>query len=276
MLDHRALILNFYREPFFERAESDRDDFLTVYNKIDDPIIYTAFLLFFIYDAGNMHFRDAICKSIGNVVLLETSLTRREQICLWYLREIARYIKESVRELGEITYDDFIEGWTLLDMYNRAGWLIDRYNEKSMPALWSSGTERLVVQVPVYLKLPWLCLSIDFCRHFDRERYPQVNGWRDWVLYLPQMLGNCSRRKISFSDYVAGVRDGLFNAWYSRYKCSCIYAYPDEFQSTYLEQLSKLEWPALEREYRKNNWGRRFVKEEMVRRRESLRDKNRL
>jgi len=268
MLDYRALVLNCYREPFFERAEPDRKNFLTVYNKIDNPIVYTAFLLFFINDAGNMHFRDAICKSIGNVVQLSTDITRREQRDLWYLREIARYIKDSVRELGVITYDDFIEGWTLLDIYNWAGRLIDHYNNRSMPALWSSAPQRPAVQVPVYQKLPWLCLAIDFCRRFDREQYPQVNGWWDWVLYLPQILGNCSRRKITFSDYVAGVRDGLFNGWYRRYKCSCSYASFDEFQSTYLEQLSRLEWPVLEREYRKNNWGRRFVKEEMARREE--------
>ncbi len=102
MIDYRAVLLNRYRKLLLEKTEFYIENFIFLYNKIDNPVVYTAFLLFSIYDDGNMHFRDTICKSIENVDQLRTGITGRELSDLRYLHEIARYIKDSVGELGII------------------------------------------------------------------------------------------------------------------------------------------------------------------------------
>jgi len=173
------------------------------------------------------------------------------------LSQVADILDEQASDFPPIASPVYIESLRLIEAFNRSEENLQDYAQRT-----NFNPPRAK-----FHKICWLYIVINFVSRFDMENYPLVEGWDEFVLFLPQLRQSGSNLKLSFMDYVQAIREGELDKWYGYYK-----AYADtrrsipDWKQMYREQLQNLDAVSLRKEFCKFNWGQRFVKEEMQRR----------
>ncbi|MFH1235638.1 MAG: hypothetical protein V1685_01725 [Parcubacteria group bacterium] len=208
-----------------------------LYQRLTLPEAYTAFALYCAYARREPY-------------AVETSM-----------KEVAIDIATTVTEAGAIDIYQFVDAIALLETFNNAGNIVLEYG-------YDTGEVRLDT---IFYPMPWLYMALDFVRHFDKERYPLVYGWSDFVLSLPQLLRHQRSLRLGFSDYTQAISNGDFDRWYAQYKVGLTKTdKPVDWRQRYLQQLQRMSDDQLREQYNKCNWGWDLARKEVKNRRVRL------
>ena len=265
MLNYKQIALNRYYEKLRKVYPLHRRNFLHIYSRIRDPIVYVAFLIFFVHN-DNWNHRSSLLQQYepysippehAEFIKLHSVTSKKSQK---YFEDHMRYmiivvdeLEKAVKELGNIEESEFVEAWRLLDIFNDA--------EEIIKAHYCS--VNMGRPIPQFLKCVWLYQVIDFIRLLRKDGYPVIAGWDEFIRCLLE-LSKAIPKTLSFADYAFALRNGNVEFWYQR----CIIGTweAEDWKKRYVRQLQKMDCIKLAQELDRRQWGRSLVKCEIARR----------
>lgn len=230
-LNFKHILLSRYN-CFLEKDNITQKKVLKIYSTINDPVIYTAYLLRCVYAIKSGIIKQSIKQDIQNVL---------QQVIL-----------ES-KKYDDISKECYTDAIVLMDIYNKGVSVIMEYireSEEKLPFV-------------EFITLFNYFDAIKFLQNFDKEEYPLIHDWREFVLFLPIISYKESKILLSFEDYIYAYNKGQLDYYY-RMKYNYRGSNKDSWKEIYKEELKGMSDNELNRELLKYNWGIKSVRRELL------------
>jgi hypothetical protein len=168
-------------------------------------------------------------------------------------------IGKQLAQLAECKYPEqaIEKAWQVIRVFNQMNvrgrdWAKD-HTETELPFI-------------IWEKCPWIISVALFIEKFRPEEYPQVPGWVDFFMWLPQTKVAEGKAYMDFRDYAYACSYGSFDSWYAaRYGCGD--KDPSKsYRQIYQAELRYQSKDSLTKEANRGHWGCADVKAELRRR----------
>lgn len=237
MLDFRAVLFKKYESRLRKTTPANQRKIAIAYHGLEDPVVYTAFLL-------------QACHSIKHKSIK-------------FFPEMIEDIHESIKAkkiiTKEVSGEKMSDAIELYETYDNALAVFMRFkteHEWAMP---------YVIFCPGKFFVNFLSFVMDF----DKEKYPLVSGWEEFIASLPNFLSRKKQTRVAlkFYEYITFVKNGDFDYWYrlskgygrkGTEKIDWVEAYRDEIRKYNDEKLKE--------ELGMGGWGKQYLKAEHERR----------
>jgi len=236
-LDLKKILLSKHTNVLDSTTPANRRKILSVYGKIEDPIIYTSFML--------QITRTLQVKRMVRTTPLEIYNELRDKL-----------IALDEKKISKEVLADSVE---FFDKYNQAVRIVMHYRTTTD------------YEIP-YVEFNSHIYHSDFIKFmigFDKRKYPLIESWDEFIMALPNHIAKSGVRQvqIGFYDYLNFVQRGQLAKWYQVAKG---YGKSNEKRRTwvdmYVEELEEQSDNKLVEELNKFGWGHYWVAKEVEKR----------
>jgi hypothetical protein len=180
--------------------------------------------------------------------------------------EVLGYIEIQMGRFNDMDGKQMVEAMFAIDAYNNMNRGIMRYKrenpEVSLPYI-------------TFDPCPWYFDAVRLLKVLNKEDYPLVKDWQEFFMFLPLQISDSrgdeqqGQVRMKMSDYVRAAQRGEINKWYADtyfYGHGGAFSDKSSFRELYIGEMASLSDTELQAESLKGNWGHRFVREEIERR----------
>ena len=182
MLNLKSIMLKRYKKTILRNKNGRFFDFSCHFQLLKTPEVSTAVFIYALYS-----------KEYEKQGRIEPSIM--ETVSSFY---------RTAAELGDVDPYVFVDAISLIDAYNSGPEIVRMYRKRT----------GILLPFVIFHPMPWFYVVLDFLKDFDKENYPLVRNWEEFVLSLPELWHKKAVINLSFFDYVEALRNGEFDHWY--------------------------------------------------------------